>query len=762
MAAFPLRVPRVPRPIRLQVVALALVLAPAAALPSPVGGQVMGSESSASVGQALDPELAPRPAGEAALATGPVTIDGRLDEPAWQAALPLTGFVQAIPDAGLPATEETEVRMLYDDRYLYIGARMFDSRPDLLVSGTLERDHPGVSAHDIDLFGVFLDTFLDRRNGYLFLVNPAGAVRDGQAFDNSRNLDFAWDAVVEVATQIDPEGWTVEMAIPWTTLRFDPSRDEQLWGVNFHRSIARRNERTAWAPLDRRHQIHFAERAGTVEGPPQVPVGRNIRLKPFVLSQDGRGSTLPAWRQGTQADGGLDLKWGLTPRMTMDLTWRADFSHVEVDREQVNLSRFPTFFPERREFFVENSGMFLFGEQSERNYRGGTSAADLRLFHSRRIGLEGGRPVPLLGGGRLSGQAGDTEVGILHARTGAVEEVPGDAFSVIRLRRRVGAASDVGVLVTDRQSREGGGWNRAGGVDMNLRLGPNLLVSSYAAGTSRSGASDDDDAWTGRLWVAWRDQIWDASALARRVGPDFDPGVGFVQRRGMTHLYATVGAHPRPPLPGVLDVNPYVEAHRYTSVTGEVETTRETGGLGMNFADGGEFSTRVTRRMERLEVGFQVEGQGQVAAGTYQFTEAEARYQSSGNRRISGSLMGAAGGYFGGRRQSVGAGLRWQPDPRLSLAVQANRNAIELGSEEFSANLYRSELRVAHSTRLYLGGVVQYNEAQELLVSNLRLTWLHAPLSEAYLVVTDRRRMGDDRSGSERLLTLKVTRLLAF
>lgn len=731
------------------------------ALPLTAPGQVTGSGSSGTASQAVDPEVAPRPVGTAVPATGPLTIDGRLDEPAWQTALPLTGFIQAIPDAGRPATEETEVRMLYDDRHLFIGAFMHDTRPDLLVSGTLERDHPGVSAHDIDLFGVFLDTFLDRRNGYLFLVNPAGAVRDGQAFDNSRNLDFAWDAVVEVATQIHDDGWTVEMAIPWTTLRFDPSRDEQLWGVNFHRSIARRNERTAWAPLDRRHQIHFAERAGTVEGPADVPVGRNIRLKPFVLSQDGRGATLPDWRRGTQADGGLDLKWGLTPRMTMDLTWRADFSHVEVDREQVNLSRFPAFFPERREFFVENSGMFLFGEQSERNYRGGTSGADLRLFHSRRIGLEGGRPVPLLGGGRLSGQVGDTEVGILHARTGAVDEVSGDAFSVVRLRRRVGAASDVGVLVTDRQGRGGSGWNRAGGLDMNLRLGPSLLISSYAATTSRSGASDEDD-WTGRLWVAWRDQLWDVSALARRVGEDFDPGIGFVQRRGMTHLYGTVGAHPRPGIPGVLDLNPYLEAHRYTSVAGEVETTRETGGLGVNFADGGDFSTRVTRRMERLESGFQVEGQGLVPAGTYRFTEAEARYQSSGNRQISGNVVGAIGGYFGGRRQSIGAGLRWQPDPRISLAVQADRNAIELGDDRFSANLYRTELRVARSTRLYLGSVVQYNEAQELLVSNLRLTWLHAPLSEAYLVFTDRRRTGNEASASERLVTLKVTRLLAF
>jgi hypothetical protein len=319
----------------------------------------------------------------------------------------------------------------------------------------------------------------------------------------------------------------------------------------------------------------------------------------------------------------------------------------------------------------------------------------------------------------------------------------------------------VGILMTDRQDQAGGPWNRAGGVDLNLRLGPSLLISSYAARTATEGVTDEDD-WAGRIWVAWRDRLWDLSAVARRVGADFDPGIGFVQRRGMTHLYGTLGAHPRPAIPGVLDLNPYVEAHRFTSVDGVVETTRQSGGLGFNFADGGELSSQMTRRMERLEDGFLVEGRGRIPAGTYRFSEAEVRYQSSGNRSLSGSVMAAGGGYFGGQRRSVGASLRWHPDPRVALSVQADRNAIEAAGERFPANLYRGEIRVARSTRIYVGGVVQYNEAQELWVSNLRLTWLHAPLSEAYLVITDRRATGSTGAGSERLITLKVTRLLAF
>lgn len=751
-----------PRP-RLQTTLLPILLVLLALLAAPplslqlTAQEKEGADTAAAP---IDPDLAPRPTSRAVRATGPIEIDGRLDEPSWVEADVMTGFIQALPDDGMPATEESEVRMLFDDEHLYIGALLHDSRPDLLVSGTLERDHPGISAHDIDLFGVFLDTFLDRRNGYLFLVNPAGAVRDGQAFDNSRNLDFAWDAVVHVATRIHDEGWTVEMAVPWTTLRFDPTRDGQLWGVNFHRSISRRNERTSWAPLDRRHQVHFAERAGTVEGPQQVPPSRNLRLKPFALSQNGRGASLPDWRSGTQADVGLDLKWGMTPRLTMDLTWQADFSHVEVDQEQVNLDRFPLFFPERRDFFVENSGTFQFGEQSERNYRLGTSAADFRLFHSRRIGLEGGRPVPLVGGGRVTGQVGETEVGVLHARTGSVDQIHGEGFSVVRLRRQVMTGSDLGVLFTNRRNPTTGQWNRTGGADLNLRVGPSLLVSSYVARSG--GTASGEDPWAGRVWVGWRDRLWDASALVRQVGEGFEPGMGFVRRRGIRHGYATFGAHPRPPLPGVLDVNPYVEVHRYQGLDGPVETTSEEVGLGVNFHDGGELAMAATRRFERLETGFAVESQAFVSPGEYRFTEGSVRYQSSRNRAFSASASLSGGGFFGGRRATLGGGVRWMPDPRLSLDLRANRNRLTLDGETVTANLYSLRTRVAYSTRLYLGGVVQYNEAQDLLVSNLRITLLHAPLSEAFLVLTDRRGVGDGGPPGERLVTLKVTRLFSF
>jgi hypothetical protein len=703
--------------------------------------------------------VAPRPVAVGVPARGPIVVDGRLDEAAWADAAPISGFIQAEPDPGHPATEETEVRILYDDTYLYIGATCYDRAPDRLVSGTLERDHPGVSAHHIDLFAVFLDTFRDRRNGFLFLVNPAGAVRDGQIFDNSRNMDFAWDAVVHVATTIHEEGWTVEMAIPWTTLRFDPSADRQVWGVNFHRSISRRGERTLWAPLDRRHQVHFAERAGTLEGPTSVPHVRNLRVKPFVVAQDGRGEALVDWQQGTTWDGGMDLKYGITPRLTLDAAWRADFSHVEVDQQQVNLSRFPILFPERRDFFVENSGTFVFGDQTERNYRSGASLSDFRLFHSRRIGLEGGRPVPLDGGIRLTGQMGETEVGLLHARTGAVESMPGEAFSILRLRRQVGGSSDVGMLLTDRKGRPAL-RNRAAGVDANVRAGPHLVVSSYLARTD--GDASEGDPWAGRIWLGWRDRLWDLGVMNRRIGAGFDPGVGFVRRRNIHHRYATVGAHPRPGLPGVLDLNPYVELHEIRAPGEGLETREGEVGLVARFLDGGDAALSLRRRHEVLDQGFPVEGQLFVPEGVYTFYEGSARYGSSQNRSLSAGVTLAGGGFFGGTRRTLQGSLRWAPSPHLSNELSFQRNALGIDGTSASANLYGVRTRVAWSTRLYLGGVLQYNQAQEQWLTNLRLTFLHAPLSEFYLVLADRRGVGDLRSEAERLVSLKFTRLLAF
>ena len=397
--------------------ALFVLLVPAATLAQEAGKVPPGR---------IQVESAPRPTAAALRTDAPPTVDGRLDEPVWQQAVPLTGFVQSRPNAGAPATEETVVRFVYDDRALYIGAICYDSEPDRLFVSSLKQDFNSGSS---DVFGVTLDTYLDRRNGFMFLVNPEGALKDVQIFDDSRSENQAWEGPIRVETTRNDEGWTVEIEIPFSTLRFNPSGEDQTWGLQILRRIRRKAEDTFWAPLDRRDQIHKMSKAGTLTGFRGVTPGLNLRVKPYALAQDQTGTLVEEGRGGTQADIGFDVKFGVTPGLTLDLTYNTDFAQVEVDQEQVNLTRFPLFFPEKRDFFVENSGTFSFGDQSERSYRTGVSLRDFTLFHSRRIGLTGGgEPIPILGGARLTGRTGGFEVGLLNLQMQSSPRLPAENF----------------------------------------------------------------------------------------------------------------------------------------------------------------------------------------------------------------------------------------------------------------------------------------------------------------------------------------------
>ncbi|HSW28262.1 MAG TPA: DUF5916 domain-containing protein, partial [Longimicrobiales bacterium] len=343
----------------------------------------------------IDVEAAPRPEARATRAAGPVVVDGMLDEAAWGAAPVLDRFIQARPDRGLPASERTEVRILYDDQALYIGVELWDREPDKLTIPSLEQDFDSSNS---DVFGITLDTFLDRRNAFMFLVNPKGAVKDVQNFEDSREENGAWEGIVQVRTTIHERGWTAEWAIPFSTLRFDPERSAQDWGMNMLRRIRRRNESSYWAPLDQRDQVHRMSKAGTLRGLDGIRSGRNFAVKPYAAASRAQGGAAGA-AGGWERDGGLDVKYGVTPRLTLDLTFRTDFSQVEVDQERVNLTRFSLFFPERRDFFTENSGTFSFGDVPEKNFRTGSALSEFTLFHSRRIGLDAaGQEVPIVAG----------------------------------------------------------------------------------------------------------------------------------------------------------------------------------------------------------------------------------------------------------------------------------------------------------------------------------------------------------------------------
>ncbi len=713
---------------------------------------------------AVDPEAVPRPTLQALRIDTPITLDGVLDEAVWRAADSTTGFIQTQPHPGYPATEPTVVRILYDDEYLYIGAECYDTEPGAITIPSLEQDF---STRDSDLFALTLDTFHDRRNAFLFGINPGGAVADFQAFNDGRNVNRAWEGIVRVRTRIHERGWTVEMALPFTTLRFDPSRPVQAWGLNFIRRIRRLNEDVYWAPLARPNRLYKMSQAGTLTGLTGLRAGRNLQVKPY-LATDRTGGSLHLPDAGTYGfDGGGDLKYSVTPGLTLDLTARTDFSQVEVDQEQINLTRFSTFFPEKRDFFLENEGVFTFGDVAEQTQRTGSSTRDFILFHSRRVGLVGGRPVPVLGGGRLSGRAGPFEVGLLNLQTRAATlidadttYVPAQNYSVVRLRRNVLGNSDVGFLFVNRQATSRRhDYNRSFGLDANFRLRRYMIVNAYLAATDTPGL--DGNTTAGRLLVGWRDRYWDASAFVKQVGEAFNPEVGFVRRRAMRQAYATLGIHPRPASRLVQEVNPYVEAAAVTGLDGTLETRLTAAGLAVDFLDGSRAQLTVENTFERLSDAFTPITGATVAAGDYTFTEARLEVSSNASRPLSTRLRLSTGGFFGGLRRAARAEVIWRADYHFSLDVFTEHNRLTFAGRPFDADLFGLRLKYAFSTQFFTSAFVQYNRATEQVITNVRLNVIHAPLSDVFLVFSERR---DATAGAvlERALTLKVTRLFAF
>jgi len=702
----------------------------------------------------IDVEAAPRPEMRAVRRSGEIVHDGLLDESAWADAPPATRFVQSFPDEGMPATQDTEVRILFDAERLYIGARMHETEPDGIISRGLRRDFASIQD---DVFGVALDTFLDRRNAFYFFINPNGAIRDSQAFDNSRISGTEWDGVIDVRAARFDGGWSVEIVVPFSTLRFDPTRPEQTWGIQFLRRVRRNNEDAHWAPITRRDQIHRMDRAGTLVGLVGIAPSRNLAIEPYFKASDTAGSAAAEVSGERSWDGGVDLKYGVTPRLTLDATWRTDFSQVEVDQQQVNLTRFSLFFPEKRGFFVENSGTFAFGDVTERNVRMGASPRDLSLFHSRRIGLEDGRPVAIRGGARLTGRAAGMEIGVLSMLSEATADAPAEQFSVARVRKDLVGAVDVGGIFLNRQA-SGGGYDRSYGWDANARLFGGLIANSYVARTDRPDASGDP--WAGRVSVSWRDALWDHSVLFRHVGDGFEPGIGYVRRTGVRQHYVTLGAHPRMSALSVSEANPYLEVNYVTDLGGSLETRELIAALAVEFLDSGTLDLAYTDRFERLDEGFDVLD-ATVPAGRYRFGETSLSYAANASRTLSANLALTDGGYYSGSRRSVSGGAVWRPGSRWGIEVSGQWNVIDVGGVRARAGLLGSRVSYDHSTTLFASAFVQYNDVSGEVVSNLRLNWVHAPLSDVFLVYTERR---STRSGGvlDRRATLKVTKLLAL
>ncbi len=679
---------------------------------------------------------------------GPITIDGLLNEPQWELAKPATDFIQRLPHTGQPATERTEVRLIYDNVNLYVGVNAYDSAGKKGITiKDIKRDFGTL---DSDGFQIVIDTFNDDRNSFLFGTNPAGAKFDMQIGADGAAGNTSWNGIWHLKTKITDEGWQVEMAIPFKTLRFG-KKPVQIWGVNFERRVRRKHEDSYWSPLPAAFRLGRVSLAGQLEGVEGIHPGRNLYIKPYV--------TAPVQHlEGDDTDflpeAGLDLKYALGTQSTLDLTYNTDFSQVEADEQQINLTRFNLFFPEKREFFLENAGIFGFG-RSRSGFR-----TDLIPFFTRRIGIsDDNRLVPILGGARFSGREGKNSFGFLNMQTDSIFGVPSTNFSVMRYRRDILAKSDVGALFVDKEE-DGPGFNRTFGVDTNFRLFRYLELSSSLLKTQSPEVHGHDMA--ANVEVAWWDDLLDLEVRHVNIQENFNPEVGFVQRGDMKRTTGTFIATPRPHehIPWVRYLGPTVTIDYITDQQGELETRLLQTGFYAVLHNGSEFSIGRRSDFERLDKPFQIRPDQAIVPGDYQFNDWYMSLTTDKSRLLYGQVSLQSGEFWDGTREGRAVGLYAQPGYHFSAGATWTHNDVKLPSGPFTTDLISARVGYLFTTNLFLNTLTQYNSDLHEVSTNVRFNFIYRPLADFFLVYNERRASSGEVL--DRALIAKLTYMLAF
>ncbi len=716
----------------------------------------------------------------------PMRLDGRLDEPVYQAVQAITDFIQQVPDEGAAATEKTEAWILFDGDNIYVGARAWDSAPPSeWVANELRRDANQLRQNDN--FVILFDTFYDRRNGVAFQTTPIGALSDF-AITNEGNYNGDWNPVWDVRTARFEGGWTVEMEIPFKSLRYRPGPD-QVWGVQMRRGIRRKTEYAYITPLPISAAGGAGGTAGIFRGSAaatlvglEVPgAGRNLEIKPYAI---GRRTTdlnaRPARLGDGDGDVGVDLKYGITRNLTADFTYNTDFAQVEVDEQQVNLTRFSLFFPEKREFFLEGRGIFDFAQggfgggfggalRSTGGFFGGGNAPT--LFYTRRIGLENGTIVPIVAGGRVTGKVGAFDVGALNIQTDA-EEVSGAEmtnFTVVRVKRDLLRRSSVGALFTNRSvSLSGDGMSQAYGADATFSFFENVSFLGYLARTRLPGVDTEDQSYQGRF--DYTGDLYGFHADHLVVERNFVPEVGFVRRDNFRRSYASGRFSPRPSAIESVRQFRFEGSFDYilTADTGIVETRQSQLGFAAEFENSDTVGLSVADNYEFLVQPFSPGRGVTVPVGGYGFRDVEASYTRGSQHAINGTVTARVGEYFNGDIRSIAfSRARVELTSQFTIEPSVSVNWIDTPAGSFRADLIVSRVTYTLTPRLFVSGLVQYNSNSNAISNNFRLRWEYTPGSELFVVYSEDRntnplmpnRFSELRN---RGFVVKVNRLFSF
>jgi len=625
-------------------------------------------------------------------------LDGRVHDEEWGAAPAASNFVQQRPALGKPATENTEVRFLYTEKALYIGVICFDSEPDKIVDNQSRRDG---NLNDSDSILIILDTYFDRQNGFLFGTNPSGIQYDAQILNEgvSGGQVSSTGGIGRSATSTSARGNVAAFNLNWnTTWTVSSSRTERGWETEIE--------------IPQAYSIYRVSLAGELESL-EVRSPRNLKFIPYVLV--GPQKDFTASNTDFKNEVGFDVKYGLTSALTLDGTVNTDFAQVEVDDEQINLTRFDLFFPEKRGFFLENAGTSAFGTPRE-----------MDLFFSRRIGIEEGTEVPILWGTRLTGKLNRFNLGILSIQTGEEENlVAGQNFFVGRVRREFHRRSSVGFIFINRDNvgdplghTE---YNRAWGTDLQLGFGEHVIVSSWLAKTYSPDLSGDD--WAGNFMAEYRSDLWQFDARYQEIQENFNPEVGFVPRRGIR--YPRFGVHftPSPESGPVRQWNPHFTFRRFYGFDGQLETERQHWDLEIRLTNGGSIGVTTNRNYELLRVDdppFQPHPGVTVPPGVYRFNEYDFFLGSDPSAKIFGDIDIGFGGFYGGDIQTYSVSLGFRTGPRFITTFEFTNTGVEADWGRFNTTLGRLKINYSFTPYRFIDAFFQYNSRSQQFSSNIR------------------------------------------
>jgi hypothetical protein len=712
---------------------------------------------------AQDSQAAPRTIRATPLGDGEeLVLDGVLDEPAWQRAAASAGFLQRDPDNGAPVSERTEVRILFDRFTLYLGFSCFDSEPDRLLGNQMQRDQP-FEADDRLMWAI--DTFLDGRTGYFFEVNPSGAmgdglVRPGLGGNVGGEVNKSWDGIWLARVRRTDEGWFAEIEIPFRTVNF--ARGADAWGINFQRTVRRKNEEALWTGHARNQGLTRLSNAGRLEGLSNISQGLGLDIVPYAVanaeSAPGRG------RPATTGDGavGVDLFYNVTPGLRFNFTVNTDFAETEVDERRVNLTRFPLFFPEKRDFFLEGSSFFDFSSEP------GSAVVP---FFSRRIGLDPtGNPQRINYGAKLTGQAGQYDVGVLHVRTGEEEDLQlaGEDFTVLRMRRRFLARSFVGAIYTRRAGDETLPDRHKAGVDFELatstfRGSQNLELSGFFLHTTNLFDDGGSDGYALRL--SYPNDPWSARISVRELQEHYDPAVGFVERRNYRRVNPVANYTRRPSDHAFIRSVTVGFNSDFTFDLDNVLVTRTHNitVMDVEFHSGDTVFVNVEPDYELLQEDFEIVPGVVLPAGeAYDFVRYAIELNSASRRKLALTARAELGTFYSGNRQEYVAGLTLRPRPGWLLTLEAGHNEVDLVEGRFTTDLVRGVVNTQFSPWMSVANNLQYDTVSRILGWQLRYRWITSPGNDIYFVYTHNWRDEDNFQTLDRRAAAKVIRTYRF